>query len=116
MLSTLYKWILNSDGFLQKFCREALTWHNLRHPRTLPLIGIDRDSFSPSLCMVSPWMEHGTVLRYLDKHGRANVDRLVGLNSHVQILPPYMDFSYPKLRKASNIFTPETLSTVTCAV
>ncbi|KAJ7233189.1 kinase-like domain-containing protein [Mycena rebaudengoi] len=60
-----------------KFCREALTWHNLRHPRTLPLIGIDRDSFSPSLCMVSPWMEHGTVLRYLDKHGRANVDRLL---------------------------------------
>ncbi|KAF7349005.1 Kinase-like protein [Mycena venus] len=27
--------------------------------------------------MVSPWMEHGTVLQYLKDHGRANVDRLL---------------------------------------
>jgi hypothetical protein len=28
--------------------------------------------------MVSPWMENGTVLKYLHDYGRANVDRLVG--------------------------------------
>ncbi|KAJ7279128.1 kinase-like domain-containing protein [Mycena rebaudengoi] len=60
-----------------QFCREALVWQHLRHPHILPLIGIDRDSFPPSLCMVSPWMEHGTVLKYLNDHGRANVDRLL---------------------------------------
>jgi serine/threonine protein kinase len=27
--------------------------------------------------MVSPWMEHGTVMHYLKTHGYANVDKLV---------------------------------------
>ncbi|KAJ7233312.1 kinase-like domain-containing protein [Mycena rebaudengoi] len=60
-----------------KFCREALVWKDLQHPHILPMIGIDRESFSPSLCMVSPWMENGTVLRYLNDHGRVNVGRLL---------------------------------------
>ncbi|KAJ7279149.1 hypothetical protein C8J57DRAFT_1305684 [Mycena rebaudengoi] len=61
----------------QQFCREALVWQSLRHPHILPLIGIDRESFPMSLCMVSPWMEHGTVLKYLEEHGRRNVDKLL---------------------------------------
>ncbi|KAJ7233161.1 kinase-like domain-containing protein [Mycena rebaudengoi] len=60
-----------------QFCREALVWQHLQHPYILPLIGIDRETFPSSLCMVSPWMEHGTVLKYLDYHGRANVDKLL---------------------------------------
>ncbi|KAJ7145890.1 kinase-like domain-containing protein [Mycena epipterygia] len=60
-----------------KFCREALVWRDLHHPNILPFIGIDRESFSSSLCMVSPWMEHGTILKYLEVHGRANVDKLL---------------------------------------
>ncbi|KAJ7288955.1 kinase-like domain-containing protein [Mycena rebaudengoi] len=61
-----------------KFCREALVWQDLQHSYILPLIGIDRESFPATLlCMVSPWMEHGTVLKYLSDHGRANVDRLL---------------------------------------
>ncbi|KAJ7261919.1 kinase-like domain-containing protein [Mycena rebaudengoi] len=60
-----------------EFCREALVWQHLQHPHILPLIGIDCESFPTSLCMVSPWMEHGTVLEYLDHHGRSNVDRLL---------------------------------------
>ncbi|KAJ7269803.1 hypothetical protein C8J57DRAFT_1066459, partial [Mycena rebaudengoi] len=56
-----------SNGILQQFCREALVWQHLQHLHILPLIGIDRDSFPPSLCMVSPWMEHGTVLKYLKR-------------------------------------------------
>ncbi|KAJ7145871.1 kinase-like domain-containing protein, partial [Mycena epipterygia] len=58
-------------------CREALVWRELHHPNILPFIGIDRESFPSSLCMVSPWMEHGTILRYLEVHGRANVDKLL---------------------------------------
>ncbi|KAJ7145858.1 kinase-like domain-containing protein [Mycena epipterygia] len=60
-----------------QFCREALVWQRLQHPFILPLIGIDREIFPPSLCMVSPWMEHGTVLKYLNDHVRANVDKLL---------------------------------------
>ncbi|KAJ6454089.1 kinase-like domain-containing protein, partial [Mycena vitilis] len=59
-------------------CREALLWKDLRHPHILTFIGIDRESFPSSLCMVSPWMEHGTILTYLkEPHGRAKVNRLL---------------------------------------
>ncbi|KAJ7224830.1 kinase-like domain-containing protein, partial [Mycena rebaudengoi] len=61
----------------QKFCREALIWQQFEHPYILPMLGLDRESFSPSLCMVSPWMENGTVLKYLEEHGRQDVDRLL---------------------------------------
>ncbi|KAF7373372.1 Kinase-like protein [Mycena sanguinolenta] len=59
------------------FCREALVWKDLCHPHILPFLGIDRNSFPPSLCMVSPFMKHGTVLNYLKTHGHANVDKLL---------------------------------------
>ncbi|KAK7027603.1 kinase-like domain-containing protein [Favolaschia claudopus] len=60
-----------------KFCREALIWKELQNPYILPLIGIDRDSFPSSLCMVSPWMEQGTAISYLKEHGHATVDKLL---------------------------------------
>ncbi|KAJ7142511.1 kinase-like domain-containing protein [Mycena epipterygia] len=60
-----------------QFCKEALVWQGLRHRFILPLIGIDRETFSPSFCMVSPWMKYGTVLKYLRDRGRGNVDRLL---------------------------------------
>ncbi|KAJ7817849.1 kinase-like domain-containing protein [Mycena olivaceomarginata] len=60
-----------------KLCREALVWKDLRHPHILPFLGIDRDSFPSALCSVSPWMEHGTILKYLQDHGRGNVDKLL---------------------------------------
>ncbi|KAJ7085485.1 kinase-like domain-containing protein [Mycena belliarum] len=62
---------------VQKFCREALVWQALRHKYILPLIGIDRNSFS-SYCLVSPWMKHGTILKYLREHRpHANPDKLI---------------------------------------
>ncbi|KAJ7106274.1 kinase-like domain-containing protein, partial [Mycena epipterygia] len=72
---------VNSDSeskrIRQQFCREALVWQRLQHEYILPLIGIDRETFSSSFCMVSPWMKHGTVLKYLSLRGRADVDRLL---------------------------------------
>jgi serine/threonine-protein kinase TNNI3K len=62
----------------QKFFHEALVWRNLKHPFILPFIGIDCETFLSSLCMVSPWMEGGTVLKYLNDHGKACIDKLVG--------------------------------------
>ncbi|KAJ7938218.1 kinase-like domain-containing protein [Mycena leptocephala] len=60
-----------------KFCREALVWKDLHHPNILPFLGIDQNSFPSSLCMVSPWMEHGTVMNYIQDHGHTNVDKLL---------------------------------------
>ncbi|KAK7038630.1 kinase-like domain-containing protein [Favolaschia claudopus] len=51
-----------------KFCREALVWQGLRHPFLIPFLGIDRHSFPSSFCMVSPWMKHGTILKFLADH------------------------------------------------
>ncbi|KAF7336040.1 Kinase-like protein [Mycena sanguinolenta] len=59
------------------FCKEALVWQTLRHRFILPLLGIDRSTFAPSLCMVSPWMKNGTVLKYLRDHGQGDVNRLL---------------------------------------
>ncbi|KAJ7607404.1 kinase-like domain-containing protein [Roridomyces roridus] len=60
-----------------KLCQEALIWKDLNHPNILTFIGIDRETFPSSLCMVSPWMENGTVLNYLNLHARKNVDKLL---------------------------------------
>ncbi|KAJ7224826.1 kinase-like domain-containing protein [Mycena rebaudengoi] len=61
-----------------QFCREALIWQHFKHPYILPMLGIDRESFPSSLCMVSPWMENGTVLNCLEEHGRQDVDKFLG--------------------------------------
>ncbi|KAJ7144130.1 kinase-like domain-containing protein [Mycena epipterygia] len=65
----------------QKFCREVLIWQRLRHLYIVPLIGIDTESFPSSLCMVSPWMKNGTVIKYLSGIGENNrqstVNRLI---------------------------------------
>ncbi|KAF7348451.1 Kinase-like protein [Mycena venus] len=60
-----------------QFFKEALVWQGLRHRFILPLLGIDRETFSPSFCMVSPWMKYGTVLKYLRDRGRGDVNRLL---------------------------------------
>ncbi|KAJ6534228.1 kinase-like domain-containing protein [Mycena capillaripes] len=65
----------------RRFCREALVWQRLRHVYIVPLIGIDNESFPPSLCLVSPWMKNGTVIKFLSGVGGINrrriVDRLI---------------------------------------
>ncbi|KAF7353499.1 Kinase-like protein [Mycena sanguinolenta] len=65
----------------KKFCHEALVWQRLRHPNIVPFIGIDTTSFPTSLCMVSPWMSNGTVLKYLShisgNERQITVDRLI---------------------------------------
>ncbi|KAJ7865175.1 kinase-like domain-containing protein [Mycena olivaceomarginata] len=61
----------------------ALVWQRLRHPYIVPLIGIDTESFPSSLSMVSPWMKHGTIIKYLsgipDSARQFTVNRLVRL-------------------------------------
>jgi hypothetical protein len=56
-----------------------MLWQQLQHPYVLPFLGIDAESFPSFLCMVSPWMVHGTILKHLAEHGNANVQRRVSL-------------------------------------
>ncbi|KAJ7927805.1 kinase-like domain-containing protein, partial [Mycena leptocephala] len=68
----------------KKLRAEALGWKNLRHPHILPLLGIDRDSFPSSVSLVSPWMENGNILSYLEpsEQRHANVERLLDEIAH----------------------------------
>ncbi|TCD60723.1 hypothetical protein EIP91_009629 [Steccherinum ochraceum] len=54
------------------FCREAFLWTHLDHQYILPFFGVSETVLSGSMCTVSPWMEHGTLLHYVNserKHG-----------------------------------------------
>ncbi|KAJ7181390.1 kinase-like domain-containing protein, partial [Mycena crocata] len=59
------------------FCKEALVWQGLRHRFILPFLGIDSETFPSALCLVSPWMKHGTVIKYLRDRGQSHVGRLL---------------------------------------
>lgn len=57
-------WALNTV-LLQSFCKEGLLWRQLDHPNILPFIGVDSQTFEDDFCMVSPWMERGTLMEFL---------------------------------------------------
>jgi serine/threonine protein kinase len=48
-------------------CEEALLWRQLDHPYILPFLGIDAETFASrdALSLVSPWMELGTLKKYI---------------------------------------------------
>ncbi|KAJ7805838.1 hypothetical protein B0H14DRAFT_2610991 [Mycena olivaceomarginata] len=52
----------------KEFFHEALIWRQLRHPNILPFLGISDELFAPSLCMISPWMENGSLIRFLENN------------------------------------------------
>ncbi|KAJ7481880.1 kinase-like domain-containing protein, partial [Mycena latifolia] len=57
---------------LQKFAKEALVWHYLKHPNIVPLLGVDGSTFpSPTMAMVSPWMPQGSALHYMSENSPA---------------------------------------------
>ncbi|KAK0464732.1 kinase-like domain-containing protein [Desarmillaria tabescens] len=62
---------------LRDFCLEALVWRQLRHPNILPFLGVSKDLFAPSYCLISPWMVNGNIMFYLEAH--PDHDRLTSL-------------------------------------
>ncbi|KAF9259867.1 kinase-like protein [Marasmius fiardii PR-910] len=53
---------------LKDFMREAIVWQQLKHPNLLPFIGFHfLDIAQKQLCLISPWMEHGNLLNFLNK-------------------------------------------------
>ncbi|KAJ7588213.1 kinase-like domain-containing protein [Mycena floridula] len=53
--------------FVKAFYTEAILWGQLSHPNVLPLYGIYylNNEETSQLCMVSPWMENGNIVRFL---------------------------------------------------
>ncbi|KAF9257347.1 kinase-like protein [Marasmius fiardii PR-910] len=60
---------------LKEYMREAIVWQQLKHPNLLPFLGMCYlDKAQTQLCLVSPWMERGNLVRFLENTPRADVD------------------------------------------
>ncbi|KAF9059380.1 kinase-like domain-containing protein, partial [Rhodocollybia butyracea] len=57
--------------------QEVLVWSQLDHPNILPFLGIDVDLFPERFCLVSPWCNHGNVIKYLETHPKVDKMRIV---------------------------------------
>ncbi|KDQ59822.1 hypothetical protein JAAARDRAFT_127207, partial [Jaapia argillacea MUCL 33604] len=56
---------------IQQLYREALVWQQQSHGHILPFLRIDKNN---NFSLVSPWMQYGSVLQYLETLGPANVE------------------------------------------
>ncbi|KAJ7447217.1 kinase-like domain-containing protein, partial [Mycena latifolia] len=64
----------DSPNIRRVFRREALVWQQLRHPNILPFLGVAPDVFPSLMCMVSPWMQNGTIRELRRINGAHNID------------------------------------------
>jgi hypothetical protein len=63
---------------LQVLRKVGPVWQGLDHPNILPFFGIDADLYPHMIGLVSPWMQHGTVLQFLEKNiQNISVEQLV---------------------------------------
>ncbi|KAJ7821966.1 kinase-like domain-containing protein, partial [Mycena leptocephala] len=62
------------QAILNKFSREALIWRQLAHPNILPFFGVYY--LDNRLCLVSPWMENGNIMKFLEINKPATGVRL----------------------------------------
>ncbi|TDL20541.1 kinase-like protein [Rickenella mellea] len=77
----------NLETIHRKFCEEALIWQQLNHDNILPFIGISKNEFKPRLALISPWMENGTLISYLNDNEDVNRHSLIyGIAEGLQYL------------------------------
>lgn len=72
-----------SDPSMQKVCRELTFWNMLDHENIVPLLGTTicyetSSIFGPSTStgMVSPWMENGNLITFMETRTLSIIDRL----------------------------------------
>jgi serine/threonine protein kinase len=60
----------SSDDRFQNLLREFITWRQLSHPNVLPFYGVYflEDILDIRCCLVSPWMENGNVVDFLNRN------------------------------------------------
>ncbi|KAH7925413.1 kinase-like protein [Leucogyrophana mollusca] len=57
----------------QTYCKEAVLWRQLSNPHVLPFLGVHHCPEKPLYVgLVSPWMDNGNVLQYLEKNPQAD--------------------------------------------
>lgn len=76
--------ILTSTALLKHrykaFMREIVLWGQLDHPNILPFYGVwNLNNIEDKICLVSPWMDNGTLPEYLKACPGANKLLLVSL-------------------------------------
>ncbi|KIM83936.1 hypothetical protein PILCRDRAFT_68714 [Piloderma croceum F 1598] len=54
----------DKNKLLKEFTSEAVTWRQLKHQNVLPFYGVFRLE-DDRLCLASPWMENGNIVRFL---------------------------------------------------
>ncbi|KAJ7050807.1 kinase-like domain-containing protein [Mycena amicta] len=64
----------NLDAILKEFGREAAIWGQLCHPNVLPFLGIYY--LEKRLCLVSPWMEAGHIMKFITNTEPTMAERL----------------------------------------
>ena len=67
-----------ADSEEQRFCKEAIVWKYVSCRYILKFDGVFYCNDVPAI--VTPWMPHGNITEYLEKHPDVNRLRLVGLN------------------------------------
>jgi len=68
----LMKDSLEYEKVTKECSHEALTWYQLPHKYIVPFLGISKDVISSRLSLVSPWMENGNIMQYLEQNPSAN--------------------------------------------
>ncbi|KAF8201215.1 kinase-like domain-containing protein, partial [Mycena galopus ATCC 62051] len=59
---------------LKEFGREAVIWRQMCHPNVLPFFGLYY--LDKRLCLISPWMEEGHILKFIANKKPTNAERL----------------------------------------
>jgi serine/threonine protein kinase len=77
MVIRILSWRTDRD-VTQRFCREVMTWKNLRHDNVLPLIGVTMSGHQFE--MVSEWMVNGSINEYVKAHKDADRFELVSFH------------------------------------
>ena len=89
--------ILPSLNFIQRLCREIISWKHLSHSNILPLKGVCVSVNPPCFFILSEWMPNGNVMEYTKSNPGANRLRLV---SRLQFFP-ISPFIYPPIIPSS---------------
>ncbi|KAK7027403.1 hypothetical protein VNI00_015239 [Paramarasmius palmivorus] len=63
---------------MKEYLREAIIWRQLRHPNVLPCLGLYYlDDTQQRICLVSPWMENGNLVEYMQARPRESINHVL---------------------------------------
>ncbi|KAF9259366.1 kinase-like protein, partial [Marasmius fiardii PR-910] len=62
---------------LHEFYKETLLWTQFSHPNLLPFLGVTTTAFPGKLCLLSPWMVNGQIIKFLELNPHHNKLRVI---------------------------------------